>query len=214
MSCLAVQPFKNHNRHSGTRFRIYYSGLTTQWIQKIFVKSNKTQYGVIKRTLNISFYDDLASSYPKKCFCHSGTIWLSRGFSERIYFLLRARFKKIISNIDHDSATICHRIAFGISFSYLKALSSPSCDCPGMTNQFPNVTREFCHQKVSQEIDHFEYTSVYKKKVEHNIFGLGKILSIHNFDSPNDVWLLRLGNKVKHSFYIWVSFCRAGKMAV
>ena len=75
-----------------------------------------------------------ADHIQKSVFRHSGTLWLPRRFSAIICFLLRARFKKIISNIYHDSK-IYNRVAFGTSFLYLKAFPSPSPGCPRMTNQ-------------------------------------------------------------------------------
>ena len=88
-----------------------------------------------------------ADYIQKSVFRHSGTLWLPRRFSASICFLLRARFKKIISNIYRDSK-ISNKIRFGTSFSYLKAFPSPSSGCPGIqTSCFQNVTREFCHQK-------------------------------------------------------------------
>ena len=42
-----------------------------------------------------------------------------------------------------------------------------------------------------------------QKKSWPLFWGLGKILPIHNFGFPDDIWLLRLRNKVKHSFYIY-----------
>ena len=123
-----------------------------------------------------------ADHIQKSVFRHSGTLWLPRRFSAIICFLLRARFKKIMSNIYHDSK-IYNRIAFGTSFSYLKAFPSPSPGCPGMTNQL--------------------FSKHYQGVLPSLFWGLGKIIPIHNFGFPDDIWLLRLRKKVKHSFYIY-----------
>ena len=139
-----------------------------------------------------------ADHIQKSVFRHSGTLWLPRRFSAIICFLLRARFKKIISNIYHDSK-IYNRIAFGTSFSYLKAFPSPSPGCPGMTNQLfskhyqgvlpsKSVTgdwlfgmlflRHYYDQNKLKRVDiyhHIEYASASKKKVDHFFEVLAKL---------------------------------------
>ena len=88
-----------------------------------------------------------ADHIQKSVFRHSGTLWLPRRFSARICFLLRAKFKKIISNINHDSK-IYKRIAFGTFFHIERLFHHPQPAVPEwQTGCFQNVTREFCHQK-------------------------------------------------------------------